>query len=128
MENQTISEPCFRPKYQKLFINDSRETKIHSFLERDRCVMHMLGAICRSERSTDRAALLEDLLFAQPSIDRATTMFARSTDRAGMVLRDRPIVQEWFCAIDRSCRNGFARSTDRAGIDLSDPPIVQESI
>ena len=56
----------------------------------------LLGAICQSERSTDRAALLEDLLFAQPSIDRATNMFARSTDRAGI----------WFCAIDRSCRNG----------------------
>ena len=65
------------------------------------------------------------------------TGFARSIDRAGMGWRDRPIVpynntlwivQEKFCAINRSCRKilrdlpivqeNFARSTDRAGMGI----------
>ena len=41
-----------------------------------------------------------------------------------MVLRDRWIVQEWFCAIGRSCRNCFAQWIDRAGMVLRDRSIV----
>ena len=94
----------------------------------------MLGAIGQSVRSVDRAALLKDQLrpigraaivrshnnrsIAQslrdlpivlrvffPVISRSLRKgFARSTDRAGMGLRDRPKVQEKFCAINRSRR------------------------
>ena len=68
-----------------------------------------VGAICRSERSTDRAALLEDLLKiycsrSHRSIAQRTGMvFARSTDRAEMVLArstDRAC-RKCFCAIGR---------------------------
>ena len=79
----------------------------------------MLGAICQSERSTDRrsrCAIGRSTVRATIDRSRNEHVFARSTDRAGMVLRDRPIVQEWFCVIDRSCRN----------MVLRDRPIVQE--
>ena len=114
--------------------------------------MLMLGAIGQSARSTDRAALstdraalLKDLFVAQQSVDRSTISrsrniwqrtcainrscgngLARLAECAGMVLRDRPIVREWFCAVDRSCYRGFARSVDCAGMVLPDRPIVQE--
>ena len=108
-------------------------------------VVYMLGAIGQSARSTDRAALLKDQIgptaigrsrnnrsIAQQPVDPATigrshnehlcaiygscrNGFGRSTDSAGKVLRDQPIVQE-----------NFARSTDRAGLGLRDRPIVQE--
>ena len=118
------------------------------------CRMSLLGAIGQSARSTDRAvlssdcaALLKYLLVAQQSVDRATigrsrnnrsitqqsvngaifgNEHAQSTDCAGMTRRDRPIVQERFCAIGRLCRNGCARSADCAGIVRRDRPIVQE--
>ena len=77
----------------------------------------MLGAICRSERSTDRAALLEDLLkiyFSRShrSIDRATNRngFARSIDG---------------CANSRSS-NSAARSVDRSDWQIA-PNIYTSS-
>ena len=116
--------------------------------------MYMLGAIGQSERSTDRAALSTDraallkyLLVSQQSVDRATigrsrnnrsitqqsvdratfgNEHARSTDQVGMARRDRPIVQELFCAIGRLCRNGYERAANCAGMVLRDRPIVQE--
>ena len=116
----------------------------------------MLGAIGQSARSTDRAALSTDhaalfnyLLVAQQSVDRATIgrsrnnrsiaqqsvdratfgkEHARSTDRRGLALRDRPNVQEWFCAIGRLCRNGFVRSANCAGMVLRDRPMFSGRI
>ena len=107
----------------------------------------MLGAIGQSARSTDRAALSADraallkyLLITQQSVDRAkigrsrnnrsiaqqsvdraifSNEHARSTDCAGMARRDRPIVQERFCAIGRSTDCCADRPIAARPIDLN---------
>ncbi len=59
--------------------------------------MKVLCAIGRSERPTDRAVLLEDLLFAQPQVDFAAIDRSRNEHKCAIAQCDRSTAQ-----IDRS--------------------------
>ena len=96
---------------------------------RDRSICAINQSRCAIERSiwsrshrADRAMNI----FARLTDRAASIFFLWLADRAGKALHDRPILQEKFCAIDRSCRKIFARSTDHAGMGLRDQPIMQE--